>query len=206
MLPCISTAPGPAANIRIRCPGTNCTDVLATKPRCADPSWILCDNNGYFCCQYGEKCYNHTNTDGCASPEFKLGPHDIVLPTVQQAVRTAEASSTAKSFATPTPEPATDGGLSTSDKIAMGVGVPVGVATILGTWLAWKVYMRKKKGGGRSGVLKRNHDPHESLNDDDLFPISCRIISRDRRSFMLKVVADGWELRERAHQVHRIPI
>lgn len=36
------------------------------------------------------------------------------------------------------------GGLNTSDKIAIGIGVPVGVATILGVWVTWKLYQRKR--------------------------------------------------------------
>lgn len=36
-------------------------------------------------------------------------------------------------------------GLDTSDKIAIGIGVPVGVATILGVWITWKLYQKKIK-------------------------------------------------------------
>lgn len=39
---------------------------------------------------------------------------------------------------------ASSGGLNTSDKISIGIGLPVGVATILGVWIAWKAYQRKK--------------------------------------------------------------
>ena len=40
------------------------------------------------------------------------------------------------------------GGLSVSDKIAIGIGVPVGLATMLGTWISWKLYSSRKKGRG----------------------------------------------------------
>ena len=35
-------------------------------------------------------------------------------------------------------------GLATSDKIAIGIGVPGGVFAILGVWFAWKRYERDK--------------------------------------------------------------
>ncbi|MCJ1401529.1 hypothetical protein MMC11_004744 [Xylographa trunciseda] len=40
---------------------------------------------------------------------------------------------------------ASSGGLNTSDKIAIGIGVPVGMATILGVWLTWMMLQQKKK-------------------------------------------------------------
>ena len=73
-----------------------------------------------------------------------------------QATSTTEASPIASSqtsvdlssTATVTPSgtgTASSGGLDTSDKIAIGIGVPVGVATIVGTWIGWKMWRLKQR-------------------------------------------------------------
>ena len=68
-----------------------------------------------------------------------------------QATSTTKASPTASSqtsidlSSTATVAPSgtgavSSGGLDTSDKIAIGIGVPVGVATILGAWYTWRTW------------------------------------------------------------------
>jgi len=128
----------------------NCTDALvASGPRCGDPQWIMCLNNGFFCCLPGQICYSAGGTDGCAYPGYEFAQGEKPLSTINQAQRPAATTSASTSpFATPSPTAApqtSSSGLGTSDKIAIGIGVPVGVATILGTWIAWKLYQRKKK-------------------------------------------------------------
>ena len=70
-----------------------------------------------------------------------------------QATSTTKGSPTASSqtsidpssTATVTPSDkgaVSSGGLDTSDKIAIGIGVPVGVATILGAWYTWKTWRK----------------------------------------------------------------
>ena len=39
---------------------------------------------------------------------------------------------------------ASSGGLSTSDEIGIGIGVPAGLIGILGVWIAWKTYQLNK--------------------------------------------------------------
>ena len=136
------------------CIDTNCTDALVVAgPWCADPSWVLCNNNGYFCCLWGQTCYSDGNTDGCAYPGYELGPSQQVLQPIHQLPRsiasTTTTSSAISSSATQSPTSSqssqnNSGSLDISDKIAIGIGVPVGVATILGTWITWKIYRRKK--------------------------------------------------------------
>lgn len=136
------------------CLDTNCTDALVDAgPWCADPTWVLCNNNGYFCCLSGQTCYKDGNTDGCAYPGQELGRNQQVLQPIHQVPRsiasTTTTSSATSSSATQGPtsgKPSQDnsGGLDTSDKIAIGIGVPVGVATILGAWITWKMYQKKK--------------------------------------------------------------
>ena len=136
------------------CLDTNCTDALVDAgPWCADPTWVLCNNNGYFCCLSGETCYNDGNTDGCAYPDQELGPNQQVLQPIHQLPRsTASTTTTSSAISSSATQPPTSskpsqdnsGGLDISDKIAVGIGVPVGVATILGAWITWKLYRRKK--------------------------------------------------------------
>ena len=134
------------------CLDTNCTDALVKAgPWCADPTWVLCNNNGFFCCLSGQTCYSDGNTDGCANPgQESVGPKQQVLQHMQQVPRSSIAStatttsSGATSSSSSKPSQNNSGGLNTSDKIAIGIGVPVGVATILGSWASWKLYRRKK--------------------------------------------------------------
>ena len=63
-------------------------------------------------------------------------------------ITSSQALVDASSKATVTPNDngsASSGGLATSDKIAIGIGVPVGVATILGVWITFKMYQQWKK-------------------------------------------------------------
>lgn len=145
---------------------TNCTDALvASGPWCADPTWVLCDNNGYFCCLPGLTCYNDSNIDGCAYPGYQVRANQQVLPALHQVPRsvasttttTSSAASSATSnttslysaqqpsTASSTPSQGSSGDLSTSDKIAIGIRVPVGSATSLGVWVTWRLHRRKMR-------------------------------------------------------------
>ena len=63
----------------------NCTGTLvASGPRCADPTYNLCDNGGYFCCLPQQFCYSNGDTDGCADAGYELRPGQSFLPTIHQ--------------------------------------------------------------------------------------------------------------------------
>ena len=75
--------------------------------------------------------------------------------TMASSTTTTLSSATTSSFPTvsPTtsnqqPEQSSGGSLDIHDKVAIGIGigigVPVGFATMLGTWITWKQYWRKK--------------------------------------------------------------
>lgn len=58
-------------------------NLLHTWPKCADPSWTLCDNFGYpFCCPKSTVCYRFlaNNGSGCGPPGYRPenGVTDIV--------------------------------------------------------------------------------------------------------------------------------
>ena len=53
------------------CPSSaNCTETLLQDPSCANTTWTMYDNVGFFCCAPGTIGYNATLTfsDGCANP------------------------------------------------------------------------------------------------------------------------------------------
>ena len=63
------------------------------------------------------------------------------------SITSSQASVDALSQATVTSSDnggASSGGLSTSDKISIGIGLPGGVAGILCAWFGWKAYQHKK--------------------------------------------------------------
>lgn len=53
------------------CPSSaNCTETLLQSPSCANTTWNLYDNEGYFCCEPGKIGYASPKSfsDGCADP------------------------------------------------------------------------------------------------------------------------------------------
>ena len=67
------------------CPSSkNCTAEIVAKPRCANETWDLFDNGGYFCCERGLIGYATTrNSDGCASPGHTFEEGEEVLPVIR---------------------------------------------------------------------------------------------------------------------------
>ena len=78
------------------CPTSdNCTQTLVAKPGCANPTWDLYDNNGFFCCAQGKMGYKTpSNTDGCADLDYKLQRGEALLRIVKPG--SGESSSAAK--------------------------------------------------------------------------------------------------------------
>jgi hypothetical protein len=66
------------------CPtSANCTNTLLQNPQCANQTWGLYDNGGYFCCQKGVAGYAATtDSDGCASPGYIFRSGEILLEIV----------------------------------------------------------------------------------------------------------------------------
>lgn len=63
------------------CPSSaNCTESLVAKPKCANETWDLYDNNGYFCCLQDTTGYSTPgNSDGCASPGYPFSEDETLL-------------------------------------------------------------------------------------------------------------------------------
>ncbi|KAH8592590.1 hypothetical protein B0O99DRAFT_629251 [Bisporella sp. PMI_857] len=139
------------------CPtSANCTATLIQDPQCANQTWDLYDNNGYFCCHKGRTGYaSTTNSDGCALPGYAFRSGEVLLNviTTEQAV-TSSASSTSsvstQTFSTlldtsttaSTARVAANPSKTNTGAIVGGVigGIVVGIAIALAIWI-----LRRKK-------------------------------------------------------------
>jgi len=68
------------------CPrAANCTSQLLQNPRCANETWDLYDNGGFFCCLKGMFGYaaRVTNSNGCGSEGYVLKSGEVLLPLVR---------------------------------------------------------------------------------------------------------------------------
>jgi hypothetical protein len=70
------------------CPtSANCTNILVQNPQCANQSWNLYDNGGYFCCEQGYTGYASTgNSDGCAEPGYAFRSGEVLLSIISTGV------------------------------------------------------------------------------------------------------------------------
>lgn len=78
--------PGPQYNA-ICCPAgdESCTEkALAEKPQppCANATWDMFDNGGYFCCEPGVQGYNRSNTNWCGRPSQVSIAASVVVQTL----------------------------------------------------------------------------------------------------------------------------
>ncbi|KAL4922370.1 hypothetical protein BDW62DRAFT_52212 [Aspergillus aurantiobrunneus] len=137
------------------CPSeSNCTEALQAQPHCANSTWDLYINGGYFCCEHGTTGYaTSSGSNGCGSPDYELGPDETKLPIVS----TAPAALTSTSTSTPSPTssaPATtstqssqsSGGSSSSDAGPIAGGVIGGVAgAALIVALVWFLFRMRRR-------------------------------------------------------------
>ncbi|KAI2624796.1 hypothetical protein GGS21DRAFT_318102 [Xylaria nigripes] len=137
----------------ICCPSnTNCTAEFVKTPLCADRSWIMFNNNGYFCCLNGQVGFNLGGSDGCSPSGIDLPDNAKPLAVISQASSSTSTStsSTSTSSSTPSPPPAsTPTAISTSSTSVSGgtitgavIGGIAGIIIIAG--ILW-FFMRKKK-------------------------------------------------------------
>jgi hypothetical protein len=76
---------GVKANLALQCcpTSTNCTSTLLKDPQCANETWDLYDNGGYFCCEKGFTGYAAVDgSDGCAEPGYAFKSGQARLPLV----------------------------------------------------------------------------------------------------------------------------
>ncbi|KAH7304076.1 hypothetical protein B0I35DRAFT_484748 [Stachybotrys elegans] len=143
------------------CPDrSNCTVALLEEPKCANSTWDLYDNGGYFCCLPGLRGYATTqNSNGCAPAGYQFSEGETLLALISAgqdpSVSTTsppETSSTATSTspaATSTePPPEEPSSSNNTGAIAGGVVGGVAVLAIAGV-AAWFLLKRKRRYQGR---------------------------------------------------------
>ncbi|KAK0634099.1 hypothetical protein B0T14DRAFT_492125 [Immersiella caudata] len=137
----------------------NCTASLVQNPRCANETWDLYDNGGYFCCLKGLFGYaaRVTNSNGCGSEGYILKSGEVMLPLVragEDPSTTSSPSSSSSSASTATssspppsatpPLPSQESpSLPTGTKAGIGIGVTIGVIAL--ALLAWAAFARHKR-------------------------------------------------------------
>ncbi|KAK0704353.1 hypothetical protein B0H67DRAFT_348209 [Lasiosphaeris hirsuta] len=139
------------------CPSAdNCTALLIENPRCANGTWDLYDNGGFFCCLKGLFGYaaRVTDSNGCGSEGYILKSGEVRLPLIKAGQATSPASSTASATSsslissppssTP-PSSAVDPAQSMSTGAKIGIGVGVGSGALALLLVAWIVYRHGKK-------------------------------------------------------------
>ncbi|KAJ9211655.1 hypothetical protein DTO166G4_6794 [Paecilomyces variotii] len=144
------------------CPSSaNCTESLVAKPKCANETWDLYDNNGYFCCLQDTTGYSTPgNSDGCASPGYPFSEDETLLSKISAGQNIATATSTTSSASSPTttttrslsgtltPPASTassHGSMTTGDMIAAIVGSIGGFIVIVGViWMTFRRHRRRR--------------------------------------------------------------
>ncbi|KAI0193210.1 hypothetical protein EV127DRAFT_11703 [Xylaria flabelliformis] len=161
------------------CPAsTNCTAAIVETPSCANSSWIMFDNAGYFCCESGQVGYNLRNTDGCSKSGKALPANANPLAVVSQMFPSTSTSSTStSSSSTPTstastsPSPTTSSDTTnamTGGTIAGAVVGGVAGIAILAS-LVW-FFIRKRKSTSVTGERQQEApQAHESRYDGNQY-------------------------------------
>ncbi|KAI1131291.1 hypothetical protein F5Y10DRAFT_262259 [Nemania abortiva] len=168
---CPSSTFCPAQYNTACCPANvNCTAAIVEIPSCANSSWIMFDNGGYFCCEKGQVGYNIDNTDGCSLSGKALPPNAVPLAVVDQifsSVSTSTSIGPTSHVSTPSPPSSSSPSSSRAPSTNTGNHVPggtiagavvggvAGIATIAG--LLWWSFIRKKTNSSASASKPSQH-------------------------------------------------
>ncbi|KAI1646967.1 uncharacterized protein F4817DRAFT_338956 [Daldinia loculata] len=149
------------------CPfGKNCTAAAVETPKCANGSWVMFDNAGFFCCEKGYIGYNYRGTDGCSKSGASLPDGALPLAEISQA---SFSSSSTTSTTTPTATPAPDSQSNSDSDSSSNNAIPVGaiIGGVLGgvAFLAlvilclWFVRRRKARVEDATQSFMLNQEP-----------------------------------------------
>ncbi|KAH7092563.1 hypothetical protein FB567DRAFT_240551 [Paraphoma chrysanthemicola] len=153
-------------------PGSDCADIYISPPKaiCANATWDLYNNGGYFCCEKGLQGYNRNNTNGCSrAGEAPRGVQMLSLlrPGVDAATFSSNSASPTSALATasvslaPAPSTSTSSPSTSTPVAAIAGGVVGGVVGLaclaLLTW-----FLLRRKGRHASG-LKNQDGTHREL-------------------------------------------
>ncbi|OQE20552.1 hypothetical protein PENSTE_c013G09965 [Penicillium steckii] len=146
----------PHANNVACCPTEEfCDDALNGQPHCANSTWDLYINGGYFCCDKGTIGYAvDGGSNGCGEPGYKLQEGETSLKVVSAAPTTTSSSSISTSTSSPSTTPAptatqsasAESSSTTANTGAIAGGVVGGVAgAAILIALAWYFIRRSRK-------------------------------------------------------------
>ncbi|KAK3380992.1 hypothetical protein B0H63DRAFT_474716 [Podospora didyma] len=177
------------------CPTSeNCTRSLLQTPRCANQTWDLYDNDGFFCCLKGFVGYASTsNSDGCASPGYTFQSGEVLLRIISagQGATSSPAtagvtSNTNTMISSPTTAlPPLNGGqgesLGLSVKAGIGVGAAIGgisFLVVIALVLAYGIRKRARTGHGRKQTERADvpHPGHSELGDTHHYELDGKAI------------------------------
>ncbi|KAL2822766.1 hypothetical protein BDW59DRAFT_163578 [Aspergillus cavernicola] len=138
------------------CPSeANCTEALQASPHCANRTWDLYINGGYFCCQPGSTGYaTNMNSNGCGTPGDDDTPLEIISS--GSAVPTSTSTSTSPPLTSATETEATDSSNSSSgtDTGAIAGGIIGGVAgAAIIAVLLWFLFRTRRQRAPPSGAI-----------------------------------------------------
>ncbi|KAL4877052.1 hypothetical protein BJY04DRAFT_222375 [Aspergillus karnatakaensis] len=160
----------PAAYNIACCPSRlNCTDALQARPACANTTWDLYYNGGYFCCGQGTRGYATSfDTNGCGEQGYRLKDTETLLAIIAtgmaqsgvlRSTTTAKlptstvtpsehipstATSTSTSTNLPPPPPRSNGSDTNVGAIA-GAAVGGAAAALLIVALVWFICRRRRR-------------------------------------------------------------
>ncbi|KAL2857741.1 hypothetical protein BJY01DRAFT_242163 [Aspergillus pseudoustus] len=147
----------PRAYNIVCCPSSlNCTEALQARPVCANQTWDLYYNGGYFCCEHGTKGYaTSVDSNGCGEPEYELADSEMALSVIALGTKTSRSqtastptpTSTSTESETETELPESETGSSSPGTIAGAViGGVAGVALIVAViWLLFRVRRQRQQ-------------------------------------------------------------
>ncbi|KAI1265899.1 hypothetical protein F5Y18DRAFT_30863 [Xylariaceae sp. FL1019] len=121
--------------------GEDCTADLRATPYCANSSWVMFNNRGFFCCDRGAVGYNDSNVDGCLPPDSNLPDGAVPLAVLVQN----KTSITGPDGPDGPDDPDSDSRSSVSKGTIAGavVGGVAGVLIILG--VIWLLLRKRRK-------------------------------------------------------------
>ncbi|SPO04124.1 uncharacterized protein DNG_06807 [Cephalotrichum gorgonifer] len=157
------------------CPSSsNCTAELVREPHCANTTWDLYDNGGYFCCEKGLVGYAATtNSNGCAQPGYAFQDGETVLKLISAgedpATATPDATRSTSGPENPTGTPPDNApAVSETSLPATSSGPPVaaiaggtvgGVVALVAAAAMWWFLRRKRRA---------NLPPEEKVKEADV--------------------------------------
>ncbi|KAI4862770.1 hypothetical protein F4820DRAFT_450686 [Hypoxylon rubiginosum] len=144
--------------------GTNCTTAIVETPRCANSSWAMFDNAGYFCCEDNQVGYNNGGSDGCSRSGVSIPDGASPLAEVDQVTlssTTSSASSTSTSTTTSSSPPSSpisssDSDSSSSTPVGAIAGGVVGGVALVAIILAAIFLFRRRRSRAKEATGYRN--------------------------------------------------